>query len=322
MNNNNIILLKFVARFEILLIFLVTSVWVFASTPAENDGLTLTRVADNVYSAIGETGPPTYENGGHNNNLSIVITTAGVIVFNGGDSYRLARRLHVSIKSLTELPVLWVVNENGQGHSFLGNSYWRDQEVSLIAHVDAIHEMRSDGERILERMKLLNRDKSEQTYVAIPQHPIETVRKLRVGDTAIELHSFGAAHSPGDISLWLPGQKILISGDIAFHQRLLAIFPETNVVSWIESFDKMAELAPEIIIPGHGEPTDLETVRWTTRGYLQFLTREIEDILDEDGDLGDAYKIDQSAYAHLNTFKELAVKNAGRLFQTMEMEAF
>ena len=84
----------------------------------------------------------------------------------------------------------------------------------------------------------------------------------------------------------------------------------------------MAELDPEIIIPGHGEPTDLETVRATTQGYLEYLTREIEDILDEDGDLGDAYKIDQSAYSHLNTFKELAVKNAGRLFQTMEMDAF
>jgi hypothetical protein len=52
----------------------------------------------------------------------------------------------------------------------------------------------------------------------------------------------------------LPQQGVLISGDIAFHERLLAI--------------------------------------------------------------------DQSAYAHLNTFEELAVKNAGRLFQTMEMEAF
>ena len=45
-------------------------------------------------------------------------------------------------------------------------------------------------------------------------------------------------------------------------------------------------------------------------------------ILDDDGDLADAYNIDQSAYSHLDTFEELAGKNAGRLYQTMEMESF
>ena len=59
-----------------------------------------------------------------------------------------------------------------------------------------------------------------------------------------------------------------------------------------------------------------------TRDYLQYLTDEIEKILEEDGDLADAYAIDQSAYSHLDTFDELAGKNAGRLFQTMEMEMF
>ncbi len=284
--------------------------------------LALTKVTDTVYSAIGDAGPPTYENGGHNNNLSVVLTEEGVVVFNGGDSYQLARRLHRSIRQLTDLPVLWVVNENGQGHSFLGNSYWREQGVKLIAHKEAVTEMREHGPQILQRMRSLNKDKGEGTWVAVPDHEFEDFWSIKLGKTLIELRSFGPAHSPGDISLWLPEQKVLIAGDIAFHQRLLAIFPETNVASWITSFDRMASLEPEFIIPGHGEPTDIDTIRWTTQGYLQYLTAEIEEILERDGGLAEAYAIDQSAYAHLNTFEELAVKNAGRLFQTMEMEAF
>ncbi len=292
---------------------------------AENQDLAplvLTKVTETIYSAIGEAGPPTYENGGHNNNLSLVLSEEGVVVFNGGASYRLARRLHLAIKQLTDLPVLWVVNENGQGHSFLGNSYWREQGVNLIAHKEAVAEVREHGEQILKRMQALNLDKAQGTWVAVPDHDFEEVWSVRLGEKLIELRFFGPAHSPGDISLWLPQEKILISGDIAFHQRLLAIFPETNVASWIESFDSMAALAPEIIIPGHGEPTDIDTVRWSTQGYLRYLTSEIEEVLETDGGLAEAYAIDQSAYAHLNTFKELAVKNAGRLFQTMEMEAF
>ncbi len=307
----------------LLLLVCLVPVGVSANSAGQNlSPLVLTKIAENVYSAIGETGPPSYENGGHNNNLSFVVTNEGVVVFNGGDTYQLARRLHLAIREVTEQKIIWVADENGQGHSFLGNSYWRDQGAKLIAHKHAVEEMRIHGSQILQRMKKINRDKAEGTYVAVPKHEFEDLWTITPGGTRIELRSFGPAHSPGDISLWLPEEKILISGDIAFHQRLLAIFPDTNVEAWIRSFNVMASLKPEIIVPGHGEPTDIETVRWTTQGYLQFLTTKIEEILDDDGGLDDAYAIDQSAYAHLNTYRELAVKNAGRLFQTMEMEAF
>ena len=39
------------------------------------------EVIPGVWSAIGATAPPTYENSGHNNNLSFVITSEGVVVF-------------------------------------------------------------------------------------------------------------------------------------------------------------------------------------------------------------------------------------------------
>lgn len=309
---------------RLLLMLLVVSLQAGAAVGSSRalTALDLTRVTANVYSAIGETGPPTYDNGGHNNNLSLILTSLGVVVFNGGDSYMLANRLHLAIQQLTDLKVILVVNENGQGHSFLGNSYWRDQGVKLIAHRYAVEEMRRHGAQILKRMQSLNKEKAEGTYVAIPEHEFDEFYGIDMGGTMIELRSFGEAHSPGDISLWLPAERLLITGDIAFHQRLLAIFPDTNVAAWIESFDAMASLKPELIIPGHGEPTDLATIRSTTQGYLQFLRGKIEEIIERDGDLADAYAIDQSGYSHLDTFKELAGKNAGRLFQTMEMESF
>lgn len=284
--------------------------------------LHLTQVTDQVFVAVGATGPPNYENAGHNNNLSIIIASTGVVVVNGGDNYQLAARLHQAIKLLTPLPVVWVINENGQGHAFLGNSYWRDQGVKIIAHGLAVDEIRKHGTQSLQQMIVRNRDKSIGTYVAEPDIAFEERYGLEVGTTRIELISFGEAHSPGDISVWLADQEVLIAGDIAFHQRLLAIFPDTNVAAWVESFDRMAALEPKIVIPGHGTPTDIATLRKYTQGYLQFLTRQIQAILDADGGLAAAYAIDQSAYAHLDTFDELAAKNAGRLFQTMEMEAF
>ena len=34
--------------------------------------------------------------------------------------------------------------------------------------------------------------------------------------------------SPGDIVVWLPERKLAISGDMAFHERLLPVFEETD----------------------------------------------------------------------------------------------
>jgi len=82
------------------------------------------EVIPGVWSAIGATQPPTYENAGHNNNLSFIISDDGVLVVNAGASYLLAKALHDEIKKITDQPVRYVVLENGQGHAMLGSIYW------------------------------------------------------------------------------------------------------------------------------------------------------------------------------------------------------
>ncbi len=80
------------------------------------------EVIPGVFSAIGATAPPTYENSGHNNNLSFIITGDGVVVINGSAAYGLAKALHDEIKALTDQPVKLVFNENGQGQFLLGRT--------------------------------------------------------------------------------------------------------------------------------------------------------------------------------------------------------
>ena len=85
------------------------------------------EVAPGVWSAIGATAPPSYENSGHNNNLSFIVTGSGVVVINAGDNFLLAQALHQEIKAVTDQPVKYVVLENGQGHAMLGSNYWQEQ---------------------------------------------------------------------------------------------------------------------------------------------------------------------------------------------------
>ncbi|SMP35348.1 MBL fold metallo-hydrolase [Shimia sagamensis] len=279
------------------------------------------EVLPGVFSAIGATAPPTYENAGHNNNLSFIITGDGVVVINGGASYQLAEALHLEIKAVTDQPVRLVFNENGQGHAMLGNSYWVDQGVEIVAHVDAATEFESHGGQSLRAAQARVLEKADNTRVALPTQTFDDSYLVEMGDMKIEARYLGPAHSPGDIVIWLPQKNLVVSGDMAFHERMLPIFEHTMTADWIETWDTEFEaLKATYVIPGHGHPTNMDQVRRYTRDYLVFLRAQIGVHLDEGGDLADAYYVDQSPYTNLDTFEELATKNAGRVYEQMEFE--
>ncbi len=279
------------------------------------------EVIPNVWSAIGATAPPTYENSGHNNNLSFIVTGDGVIVINGGAAAVLAEALHEQIKAVTDQPVVLVINENAQGHAMLGNSYWAAQGVDILAHVDAAEEVALHGDAALVGMRVYNRDKAEGTTLVGPTITFEDEYIIERGGMRIEVLHLGPAHSPGDIQVWLPEQKLVISGDIAFHERMLPIFGDTCTSCWIETWEQKFEpLGAVYVIPGHGHPTNMDQVRRYTHDYLVYLREKIAEHIDEGGDLAGSYYVDQSPYVHLDTFEELATKNAGRVFEEMEWE--
>ena len=279
------------------------------------------EVIPNVFSAIGATAPPTYENSGHNNNLSFVITTDGVVVINSGASVRLASALHEEIKTITDQPVKLVINENGKGHAILGNLYWSQLGVDILAHEDAIHEIEENSYTILERMKSYNRDKAVGTEVVIPNKSFSEKVIFNLGGLEFHVLHLGPAHGPGDTQVWLPQLSLMIAGDMAFHERMLPIFENTCTKCWLETWDKkFAPLNATYVIPGHGHPTNMAQVTRFTRNYLLDLRAKVSEVLDNGGDLAEAFYVDQERWRSLDTFEELAKINAGRVFEEMEFE--
>jgi len=324
MNHSTTKLFNIVNRFFLVWVscFFIASCSNHSALQKPTIQLKITQVSENVFAAIGDTNAPSYENAGHNNNLTFIITSDGVVVVNGGDNYLLAESLHFQIKLRTQQPVKLVINENGQGHAFLGNSYWQQQGVDIIAHKEAIEEIKKHGHESLATMQKRNKEKSKNTSIVFPNLSFEDKKIIILGDTVIELIRFGGAHSPGDISVWLPQQQLIITGDMAFHQRLLGVFPYTVTADWVSSFNKMRELPIKKVIPGHGSPTDLATITKYTRDYLVYLREQCAAIIEDDGDMNDAYEIDQSAYSDQDVFDILARKNAGRIFREVEEASF
>ncbi len=279
------------------------------------------EVIPNVWTAIGATAPPTYENAGHNNNLSFLITGSGVVVINGGGSYGLAEALHTEIKSITEEPVKLIINENGQGHAMLGNCYWAEQGVPILAHEDTAEEIETKGHQALTAAQQRLKDRADKTCVKGPDETFADKKDVSMGAMKIEVLHLGPAHSPGDTQVWLPDEKLVISGDMAFHERLLPIFDDTETAAWLETWNNGFEkLGAVYVIPGHGHPTNMSQVRRYTHDYLVYLRGKIREAIDAGKGLDEAFYVDQSPYKHLHTFNELATRNAGRVFQQMEFE--
>jgi rhodanese-related sulfurtransferase/glyoxylase-like metal-dependent hydrolase (beta-lactamase superfamily II) len=278
------------------------------------------EVIPGVWSAIGATAPGTYENSGHNNNLSFIITGEGVVVVNAGDNYLLAQSLHDEIRKRTDQPVKYVVLENGQGHAMLGAKYWQAQGAKIVAHRDTAEYIEHMGYEALATMRARARDKAFRTEVVMPDVVYDDTLDLSMGGWKIQVLHLGNAHHHGDTMVWLPEKKLVIAGDTAFHVRMLPIFEDTDTAAWIDVWDRFEALGAETVIPGHGGPTDMATVRKWTRDYLVHLREQVAAVIARGGSLDDAYQVDQSAYLHLHTADELARSNAGRVYRAMEFE--
>ncbi len=278
------------------------------------------KVAEGVYTSIGQTSPGSYENSGHNNNLGFVIGEDSVLVWNASSTYLLAKSFHEEIKKITNKPVKYVVLENSQGHAMLGSSYWKEQGAHIVAQEIAKQEIIELGGGILKRYQRTQRDKLLGSKIVVPDETFKDKKVFDLGGRVVEALYFGYAHEHSDICLWLPKEKIVFGGDLAFNQRLLPIFTITETNKWLEAWEKFAALNAKIVIPGHGDVTDMATVTKYTKDYLVYMREKIMEVIDDDGGLNEAYNIDMSAYQHLDTFKELGKQNIAILFKQMEFE--
>nr|WP_244312908.1 MBL fold metallo-hydrolase [Microbispora hainanensis] len=75
---------------------------------------------------------------------------------------------------------------------------------------------------------------------------------VHVGAHRVELrHPGHAAHTPGDVVAWLPGERVLFAGDLLFN-GLTPMVLMGSVEGALRSLDWLASFEPEHVVPGHG----------------------------------------------------------------------
>ena len=232
-------------------------------------------------------------------NSTFIIGASDVIVVDSGFSKSAGEAILAALRRITDKPVSMVINTHWHSDHIFGNQVFKAAfpNVRFVAHpetrsniitgeIDYRTANRPKTEARLAELKskttLTDAEKREFTTVqwqvdawqgdyVLPDVLVESqltiMQRLsgdaanpNAGDRKIEVRHLGWANTKGDLVIYLPAEKIAISGDIAITPVPFAFFSSPR--AWIGTLDKLAAMDATTIVPGHGRPqTDTRFIR-------------------------------------------------------------
>ena len=301
---------------------LIAACGVMAALPSLAVEVRFQPVANGVYAFVGDKGARTLDNEGLNANIGLVVTAAGAVLIDSGATFQSARQIHDAVKAVTPQPVKWVFNTGGQDHRWLGNGHFKAQGAEIIAHADAEADMRNRGNDHLVGLKATLGVKADGTVPTLPTRWLAgNDERLELGGVVFELKHRGGAHTPGDTMVWLPQMSVLFTGDVVYVNRMLGVLPVSQTKKWLETFAVIEQLNPKVLVPGHGDVTDVATARADTQAYLLALRAHMKKAVDEGTDVSEAVRsFDAKPFMRLLNAAELMPGNASRTYLEIERE--
>jgi len=232
-------------------------------------------VAPGVYAVISPARDfPSVENRGWNSNSTFVVTNEGVLVIDSGSSETIGKALRKVIAGVTDKPVRWIINTHGHGDHWLGNAALADARTEIIASSSVKRRIEKEAEDWVARFNSMTNGATGDSRVAKPNQVYDARIAIAFGDLKAELIPSQDAHSPGDLVVWLPQQKLLIGGDVLYIQRAPATF-DSKIAQWILFLKELEALKPLKVVPGHGPVADGVAVGYQ-RAYFEDLWNVVE----------------------------------------------
>jgi len=246
------------------LVYVISSLTVLLATSVVSAaGITMQpeQIADDIYVVI----PPTRElpnpkNRGWNSNSAFILTGNGVLVIDTGSSTGIGEALKTAIAGVTDQPVRWILNTHAHGDHWLGNAAFESSVVKIYATQSVIDQIQLQGKNWVANFKRLTDGATGNSRIVPPDTAINSYQELQLGNKTIVLFPSGDSHSPGDLLLWLPDNRVLISGDVIYSDRMPST-NNSNLQQWIQLLPELEQLQPEVVIPGHGNITNVQGIK-------------------------------------------------------------
>ncbi len=293
-------------------------------------------MADGVY--LFTTTP--YADVGLSGNSVAILSDDGVLVFDSSATPETAATVLTEIRKLTDKPVRYLVNSHWHWDHWGGNQTYlaafpglqiitheKTRELMLTVEprwnakglkedlpqfldgfekqIAAAKAKNAPPERIkaaeerlaVDRNFLAQKQSLHKTY---PNVTFSDSMTILMGGREIQL-LHAQAITTGDTYLYLPKEKILVTGDILLSPYPFAI-GGTYPAEWLKTLEKFAALQPNVIIPGHGDAK-------TNTDFLQENIALFQEVMQQvKADKAKGMTIEQTAEALDKQSAELAAK--------------
>ena len=261
----------------------------------------VTKVADGVYAAVAA---PAYK---VNCNTAIIESDDGVVIVDTHSKPSAARVIVDRIRAITPKPVRYVINTHFHWDHWHGNEVYPKAYpgAEIVTNQITREAMRQKGLKRIddhrrqvpaeiarleadlaaasapaERQRLAADVRLAKAYLAevralepaLPTIAFEQTMKLYRRDREIHLLHLGRAHTEGDVFVYLPKEKIVITGDamIGWTPYMGDGYPE----DWAGTLDHLAQLDFTHIVMGHGEVAGRDWLR-TFRSYVHDMVEAV-----------------------------------------------
>ncbi|OLB31817.1 MAG: hypothetical protein AUH13_06800 [Acidobacteria bacterium 13_2_20CM_58_27] len=248
---------------------------------AEEDLFEIKPVADGVYAAIAK---PAYK---VNCNAAIIFLDDSVLVVDTHSKPSAARAVIAQIKKLTDKPVKFVVNTHFHWDHYQGNeaypSSWpagieiisseaTRENIQRIGIPRVKHEIVTMPEEIEQlKSELAKASGTEQKetiaknlreaeayfgelksmQVTLPTMTFDRSLILHRRSRTVEILWLGRAHTDGDVWVFLPKEKVLVTGDVL--HGWTPFMGDSYPYDWIRTLDAAEKLDFDYAIGGHGD---------------------------------------------------------------------
>ncbi|HSA56617.1 MAG TPA: MBL fold metallo-hydrolase [Gemmatimonadaceae bacterium] len=254
---------------------------------AQSDQRRVTQIAEGVH--VIQHRSTIFEGG----NTTVIIGDRDVLVVDATQLPYAAREDIAEIRRLTSKPVRYLVNTHWHNDHVMGNGEYLKAfpGVAIIAHAETRKDMdlnipkaptrsaKPYADRVAATQRQLQsgtdaegrtltpaaraaleallrlQQQAAQDYAALPYQPptlsFESGIVLDLGGREVHVRHLGRGNTNGDAVVHLPREGIAISGDLLV--RPLPFPYDGYPTEWVRTLERLAALAPRVIVPGHGD---------------------------------------------------------------------
>jgi glyoxylase-like metal-dependent hydrolase (beta-lactamase superfamily II) len=223
----------------------MSSVKKFASqADLEEKKVSFTKLSDHAYAYTAEGDP----------NTGIIIGDDAVLVADTQATPAMAQDVIRRIREVTDKPIKYVVLTHYHAVRVLGASAYRPQQI--LASQDTFDLIVERGEQdkaseIGRFPRLFSNVESVPPGMTWPTMTFTGKMTLWLGKLEVQLLQLGRGHTKGDTVVWLPQDRVLLSGDLVeFDATPYA--GDAYFKDWPKTLENVAALKPMALVPGRG----------------------------------------------------------------------